>query len=63
IPVSHVDEVLYEALVTDGRAGFEKLIDHAVTRDEILFSDYSKSDSEDGAEGAKQPPIGDVVTH
>jgi ATP-dependent Lon protease len=65
IPVSHVDEVLYEALITEGRAGFERLLDQTVVRDEILFSDFSKDSEKVSAEqdGSKAAQISDVVTH
>ena len=65
IPVAHVDEVLYEALVTDGRAGFERLLDQTAIRDEVLFSDFVKEEDKvsAGRDGSKSAQISDVVTH
>jgi len=65
IPVAHVDEVLYEALVTDGRAGFERLLDQTAIRDEVLFSDFVKEEDKvsAGQDGSKSAQISDVVTH
>ncbi len=60
IPVSHVDEVLYEALITSGRAGFERILDSAAIRDEILFSDLGGKEEEKNGGDSK---VEAVVTH
>lgn len=63
IPVTHVDQVLFEALHCDGPADFEKLIDRKIVRDELLFPESKKGD-EDGEreEKGKVSDVG-VVTH
>ncbi len=63
IPVSHVDEVLYEALVTEGREEFDKVLDNAVMRDEILFSDNGSKENGASTPPVKDPAAGEVVTH
>lgn len=62
IPVTHVDEVLYEALLTTGVQEFERILDRKSQRDEILFSPEPKkaSDEEGKEEGSKESV---VVTH
>jgi ATP-dependent Lon protease len=62
IPVSHVDEVLYEALLTCGVQDFERILDKKSQRDEILYSPEPKKGSEEDVkeEGSKENP---VVTH
>ena len=46
IPVTHVDEVLYEALLVTGVQDFEKILDKKAPRDDMLFSPEKKSDEE-----------------
>jgi len=63
IPVSHVDEVLFESLLTHGPAAFEKIIDNAMVRDEILFKDNGvESGSSSTPSSSKDESVG-VVTH
>jgi hypothetical protein len=63
IPVSHVDQVLRESLITNGNAEFEHFLDNKAMRDEIFFSDLSKS-SENQIGGAKpKDESATVVTH
>ena len=60
IPVSHVDQVLFEALVCSEAAQFEKLLERKAVRDELLFSEGGKDSDEDGQK-EKSPSA--VVTH
>jgi ATP-dependent Lon protease len=65
VPVSHVDEVLYEALICNSPKDFERILDAKAVRDEKLFGESSKSDSDEegnGEEKEKAPTTG-VVTH
>ena len=63
IPVSHVDEVLYEALVCSSPRAFDKNLDDKEVRDQMLFTETK----EKGAEGAEGDGKGNgkaaVVTH
>jgi ATP-dependent Lon protease len=60
IPVSHVDQVLFEALICSEAKELDRLLEKKAIRDELLFSEGKKdSDEEDGKE--KQPS--QVVTH
>lgn len=63
IPVSHVDEVLFESLTISGKGAFHRLVDRKAARDEILFGDALNGDG-DGARrpSTKDEPVG-VVTH
>jgi ATP-dependent Lon protease len=63
IPVSHVDEVLYEALVSTSAKDFDKLLDRKSARDETLFHE-PKAGGEEGEEGSgkeKAPSTGHVT--
>ncbi|MFM1847875.1 MAG: hypothetical protein RL417_1349, partial [Pseudomonadota bacterium] len=64
IPVSHVDEVLYEALVSTSGKDFDKLLDRKALRDETLFHE-PKAGGEEGEEGASKDkaPASGHVTH
>ena len=61
IPVSHVDQVLYEALISSDAKEFERMLERRNIRDELLFSDDKKG-SDDGDE-EKSKPASAVVTH
>lgn len=64
IPVAHVDEVLYNSLITEDPAEFEKFLDYALTRDEVLFSDMAKDGDNIQPPHAKEDQLGGgVVTH
>ncbi len=65
IPVSHVDQVLFEALSCADAKAFEKILDMKVVRDEMLFAE-PKAASLDGGEvdGSKDKgESASVVTH
>ncbi|MCB0317334.1 MAG: endopeptidase La [Bdellovibrionales bacterium] len=61
IPVSHVDEVLREALLTNGSKEFERLLDHKAFRDEHFFDDLMRNEEE--VDRDKDPNSNAVVTH
>ncbi|RMG43032.1 MAG: endopeptidase La [Candidatus Dadabacteria bacterium] len=61
IPATHVDEVLFEALVCGSAEEFRQLIDRKNMRDEMLFSDM-KVDSSSGDSSEKEDQVG-IVTH
>lgn len=58
IPVSHVDEVLFEALDCEGHARFNEILEYAHSRDEKFFTE-PKRDEEEGNGKDKAT----VVTH
>lgn len=60
IPATHVDQVLFEALVCSDAKEFEKMLERRSMRDELLFSE-GKKDSEDGEDEKSKPSA--VVTH
>ncbi|MBX7144314.1 MAG: endopeptidase La [Oligoflexia bacterium] len=64
VPVSHVDEVLFEALICSNAKEFERMLDRRQQRDETLFENMGRDDDESsgGNKGDKQPS-GGVVTH
>jgi len=64
IPVSHIDEVLFEALVCRGPKDFEKMLDSKVIRDEMFFGEGAAAgdQSPEGREEKEKPSPG-VVTH
>jgi ATP-dependent Lon protease len=68
VPVSHVDEVLFEGLVCSSARDFEALLDRKSLRDEQFFSELEKGDedSKDAKPRNKdksQPESGGIVTH
>jgi ATP-dependent Lon protease len=64
VPVSHVDEVLFEALVCDTAKEFDRMLDRKAQRDEALFSDIKRGeDEEGGANGKDKPANSGLVTH
>ncbi len=60
IPVTHVDQVLFEALVCNDSKELDKMLERKAVRDELLFSE-GKKDSDEDDEKAKTPSA--VVTH
>lgn len=62
VPVSHVDEVLYEALVTWSVKDFSRLLDKKAHRDEKLFTDPKREDDESGS-GKDKDKSGTIVAH
>lgn len=65
IPVSHVDEVLLEALLCASPKDFEKSLDRRSQRDVTLFSEFGKEEDEDqtGETPKEKPDTTGVVTH
>jgi ATP-dependent Lon protease len=66
IPVSHVDEVLFEALLCRDVKDYPKLLERKVVRDELLFAeDGKKGDDITGQVGDANNKAGGatVVTH
>jgi ATP-dependent Lon protease len=65
IPASHVDEVLFEALLCNDPKTFEDLLDNKQIRDELLFSsEKKKDDDESRMERPKEKgESAGVVTH
>ncbi len=59
VPVSHIDEVLVEALITNGPKEFESILDRKAQRDELLFS----NDSEDEKDESEEKRNSSVVAH
>jgi ATP-dependent Lon protease len=63
IPVSHVDQVLFEGLVCTGIDKFNRLLEERTRRDQVFFED----DSENGEEGSDRKDKGvsgtGIVTH
>jgi ATP-dependent Lon protease len=65
VPVSHVDEVLREALVLSDRSHFDKVLDEKAQRDESLFQDNNGKGSvnADGSPVKEKPTNSEIVTH
>ena len=65
IPVSHVDEVLFEALACTSAQDFDRTLDRKNYRDEALFSEPKKKDEENGADEVRKEKSDQegVVTH
>ena len=62
IPVTHVDQVLFEGLTCRGMKDFDRLLDVKALRDEKLFSEEGKEEEEETPK--KEPNSGgEVVTH
>ena len=62
IPVSHVDEVLKEALVCGTPKEFEKMFDRKAIRDELLYGE-GKDSEEEGSEEKNEKGSTTVVAH
>jgi ATP-dependent Lon protease len=63
IPVSHIDEVLQEALVCEEIADFDRLLDKKGQRDELLYEDEGKSEDSQSTASDEKDKSGTVVTH
>jgi ATP-dependent Lon protease len=65
IPVSHVDEVLFEALKCRKPADFAAMLDNKAVRDELLYADEKKKGDErgDGAGAGEKAPSAGIVAH
>lgn len=61
IPATHVDQVLFEALICSDAKEFDKMLERKAMRDELLFSSESKKDEE--GDDDKSKPASAVVTH
>ncbi len=63
VPVSHVDEVLYEALLCSSAQDFNRILDRKAVRDELLYSEPGSKEDESGSEKDKEKTGSTVVTH
>jgi ATP-dependent Lon protease len=65
IPVSHVDEVLFEALICRSPVHLEKMLSNKAARDELLYSEEKKSDTSASCDGEDKdkPTATPVVAH
>jgi ATP-dependent Lon protease len=65
IPVSHVDEVLFEALKCRKPADFAAMLENKAVRDELLYADEKKKSDErgEGAAGGEKAPSAGIVAH
>lgn len=64
IPVAHVDQVLFEALICSNVKEFERTLDRRTLRDEQLFGDGTKEeDDENSGNGKEKADATGVVTH
>jgi len=66
IPVAHVDEVLFEALVCTGSKDFDNMLDRRARRDETLFSEPKAEEEEPDSEERGREDKGEgagIVTH
>jgi ATP-dependent Lon protease len=62
VPVTHVDQVLYEALTGGTATDFDKRLDQKANRDELLYGDLSKPNG-DAADQDEKDKKETVVTH
>lgn len=62
IPATHVDQVLFEALMCHDAKDFEKTLERRAFRDELLFAE-SKKDSDEDEEKGNGKANAEVVTH
>jgi hypothetical protein len=63
IPVSHVDEVLYEALRCRKPEDFAALLESKSVRDDLLYSEEKKKDDVGGAPRDEKAPVPGIVAH
>jgi ATP-dependent Lon protease len=64
IPVAHVDEVLYEALMCRSPQDYQEYLTYKSVKDELLFSeDKKKEGSGRGEQGDEKGNSANVVTH
>jgi ATP-dependent Lon protease len=64
IPASHVDQVLFEALICKSPRDFEKMLDAKAVRDQLLFSEPAQVGGEPSPRGVdKEKASVDIVTH
>ena len=64
VPVSHVDQVIFECLMCTGTKHFEQLLDGKQLRDEKFFNDAPKASPDGGGDdGEDKGQSAGVVTH
>jgi hypothetical protein len=64
IPVSHVDEVLFEALRCRTPQDFAAYLQKKQVKDELLYSEEKKKDEGAGGEGRdEKAPATGIVAH
>jgi ATP-dependent Lon protease len=66
IPVTHVDEVLFEALVCRYAKSFDQLLEERIVRNELLFAESDGDEKGDGkvpVDGSKEKTALDIVAH
>ena len=64
IPVSHVDEVLFEALMCRTPQAYQEHLTHKAVKDELFFSEEKKKDGAGrGEQGDEKGSASSVVTH
>ena len=64
IPVSHVDEVLFEALRCRTPQDFAAMLQNKALRDELLYAEEKKKESGEGGEGRdEKAPAAGIVAH
>jgi ATP-dependent Lon protease len=63
IPVSHVDEVLYEALRCRSPQDFAVYLDNKKVRDELLYAEEKKKELRGEAESGTDKPSPGMVAH
>ena len=65
--MSHVDQVLFEALTTGTPKSFWQVIDHKHQRDQALFEEAKEEKGNGAASGDgdkdEQVPSAEIVTH
>ncbi len=63
IPVSHVDEVLYEALRCRSVQDFMVMLTNKKVRDELLYADEKKKEERGDGEAREEKPSASIVAH
>jgi ATP-dependent Lon protease len=63
IPVSHVDEVLYEALRCRSAQDFATMLDNKKVRDELLYADEKKKEERGDGEAREEKQNAGIVAH
>ena len=64
VPVSHVDEVLFEALRCRKPEDFASMLQHKAMRDELLYADdKKKGDRGEDAPSDEKAPVAAIVAH
>jgi ATP-dependent Lon protease len=63
IPVSHVDEVLFEALRCRSAQDFVTMLDNKKVRDELLYADEKKKEERGDGEAREEKQNASIVAH